>query len=149
MSQSWDNVANMQELFTVSSRTQRKSVEYYLPSCMSTVSTVLLQQYELWTCYCVDHPSKARCRSTVQQLLELTTAIATFSLCSNVESTTRAWQRIDLVSRFAWGSVACWAGLLKRAALRTVHSRMRRSLWSLLFVHTALQYWPIIDLLNL
>ena len=36
MSQSWDNVANMHELFTVSSHTRRKSEQYHLPSCMST-----------------------------------------------------------------------------------------------------------------
>ena len=65
-----------------------------------------------------------------QQLLELTTAMATFLLWSNVESATRAWQRTDLVSRFARDSVTCCLHAeeasrnAKRAALRAVHSRM-------------------------
>ena len=42
MSQSLDNVANMHELLTVSSHTQKKSKQYHLPSCMSTVSTVCM-----------------------------------------------------------------------------------------------------------
>ena len=60
MSQSCDNnMANMHELFTVSSHTQSK--QYHLPSCTSTVSTVRMQQHELWTYYLVDHTP--RCRS--------------------------------------------------------------------------------------
>ena len=42
--------------------------------------------------------------------------LAMFSLRSNVESTTRPWQRADIASRFAQGSVACRAGLSKCAA---------------------------------
>ena len=55
MLQLWDN---MHDLFTVSSHTQR----IYLPSCMSTVSTVHMQQHELWSYYFVDHTP--RCKST-------------------------------------------------------------------------------------
>ena len=56
MLQSWDNMANMHELFTVlSSHTQRKSIR----SCMSTISTVRMQQHEFWT---IDHTPQ--CRST-------------------------------------------------------------------------------------
>ena len=43
--------------------------------------------------------------------------MGTFSLRSNVESITRPWQRADITSRFARGSVACWAGLSKCMAL--------------------------------
>ena len=45
MLQSWDNVANMHELFTVNSHTQRKSIS--LAVATSTVSTVRMQQHEL------------------------------------------------------------------------------------------------------
>ena len=50
--------------------------------------------------------------------------MATSPLCSNVKSTTRLWQRPDLTSHFAPGSVACWAGRLKCMALCAVCSRM-------------------------
>ena len=43
MSQSWDNVASMHKLFTVSSYTQKTA------SSMSTVSTLHMQQHELHT----------------------------------------------------------------------------------------------------
>ena len=56
MLQSWDNVANVHH----SKLTY--SGKIYLPSCMSTVSTVCTQQYELWTYYFIDHTP--RCRST-------------------------------------------------------------------------------------
>ena len=42
----------------------------------------------------------------------------------SVKSTIRLWQRIDLVSRFARGSVACWTGLSKRLTLGASCSRM-------------------------
>ena len=61
MLQSWDNVANMHELFTVSSHTRRKSIS--LAICLATVSTVHMQQHELRTYFFVDHTP--RCRSTV------------------------------------------------------------------------------------
>ena len=54
MLQSWDNVANMHKLFTVSSHTQRQSISL-------AVSTVCMQQHELWTYYFIDHIP--RCRS--------------------------------------------------------------------------------------
>ena len=39
--------------------------------------------------------------------------------------------------------VVCWAGLLKRVALCTVHSRISLyGYWPPLFVHAALQFWP-------
>ena len=52
----------------------------------------------------------------------------------SVESCTRLWQRTDLVSCFAQGSVACCLEL--RGAL--CHSFKNASLWPPLFVHTAL-----------
>ena len=59
-------------------------------------------------------------------------------------------QTSDLVSHFAPGSVA--RGLLSRpletrSTLR--HSFENASLWPPLFVHIALQFWPIVGLLNL
>ena len=45
-----------------SQHTRRKSKQYHLPSCISTVSTVCMQQHELWTYFLVDHTP--RCRST-------------------------------------------------------------------------------------
>ena len=66
----------------------------------------------------------------------------------------QVWQRTDLASRFARGSVAstsaCLAGLSKRAALSR-RSFDNASLWPealrpLFFLHTALQFWPILSL---
>ena len=61
---------------------QRKSKQHQLPSCLSRLP-VSWKQHKLWTrsYYCIG-----------QQLLKFTTkkcAMATFSLCSNVESTTK------------------------------------------------------------
>ena len=59
-------------------------------------------------------------------------AMATFLLCSNVNIAIsdywQVWQRIDLVSRFARGSVAsCLAGLSKRVALHSqIHGRLSK-----------------------
>ena len=105
MSQSWDNVTNMHELLTACSVLNCQLVQC---ACADESSTVL---------WCRPHPSlqaKSSCSNSL--------CMATFSL---IESTTRLWQRIDLASRFAQGSVACWASLSKHIALRAVHSRMR------------------------
>ena len=113
MSQSWDNVANMHaELLTAC------SVQSRLP-----VSAVCMRRYpnfEPMLLWYRPHPPHCRPRAAAQTHH----VIVTFLLCSNVESTIRLWQRTDLASRFAWGSVACWAGLSKRTALRTVCLRM-------------------------
>ena len=116
----------MHELLTVLRLTySEKSKQYHLPSCMATISTVQMQQNELWTYYnyFVDHTPW--CRSTAAAVLKLTTAMEMFSLCSNIESTT-LWQRIDIVSCLlkAWWHVGCMAeraGLSKRVALCTIH----------------------------
>ena len=63
--------------------------------------------------YGVDHTSHCRPRAAAQTHH----VMVTFSLRSNVESTTRRSQRADIASRFARGSVACHAGLLKHAVL--------------------------------
>ena len=104
----------MHELLTeLSSHTQRQFKQYHLPSCMSTVSTVHMQQHELWTYYFVDHTPwyrstvslvpRSEVESGDEQLLKLTTAMVTFSLCSNIESTTTVWQRTDLEARWPCG----------------------------------------------
>ena len=67
-----------------------------------------------------------------------------FSLCSNVESTTRLCQRTDLVSRFTRGSVACWVAWCREMWSTSRHSFQNASLWPHLFVHKALQFWPMI-----
>ena len=89
-----------------------------------SVSTVRMRRWKqhrpllLW---CRPHPSRTRAAAQTHRVM------ATFSLCSNVESTTRLWQRTDLASRFARGSMACRAGLSKREALCAAcsNSRMR------------------------
>ena len=105
MSQSWDNVANIYKLFTVGSHTQRNLSPYftvsshaqrnYLPSCMPTISTVCMQQHELWSYYFIDHTP--RCR-----LLELTTAMVTSEQSENIE--TKNTPHLSLRSRLggAW-----------------------------------------------
>ena len=79
-----------------------------------------------------------------QQLFELTTAMATFSLCSNVESTTRAWQRTDLIHLSLCSRLS---GLLSRPLEihgASCHSFKNTSLWRPLFVHMVLQFWLIV-----
>ena len=96
MSQSRVNVANMHAWATNS------MLNTQLPA--STVHMCRWKQH--WTlnlCYYgVDHTPHCRPRAAARTHR----VMATFSLCSNVESTTRLWQRTDLVSRFARGSVA-------------------------------------------
>ena len=75
---------------------------------------------QLVQCPCADESSPELCYYGVDhtphcRLFKHT--MATFSLRSNVDSTTRPWQRADFTSHFARGSVACRAGLSKRAAL--------------------------------
>ena len=100
--------------------------------------------------YCVDHTPHCRPRAAAQTHC----AMAMFSLHSNIDSNTRPWQRADIASRFARGSVACQAGLSKRAVL-VLLTRAREYIsmalrpWPTSFVHTAQQFWPIVSLLNL
>ena len=79
--------------------------------------------------YGIDHTPHCRPRAAVQTHR----AMATFSLRSNVKSTTRPWQRADITSGFARGSVACRAGLLKRTALAPLAraQECNASLWPL------------------
>ena len=104
--------------------------------------------HELWTYYCLRHTPAAG----KQQLLELTTkhTMATFLLCLNIDSTTRLLTgmtknrtRLSFHSRLS--------GLLS-TPLET-HSASRRSfkienafLWSPLFMHTALYFWPVVSI---
>ena len=117
-----------------------KSKQYHLPSCMSTISTARMQQHNqtLNLLLCRPHPSmqvNSRCSNSPLQWQW----IATFEQSENIESITRLWQRTDLISRFAWGLVAC--GLLSRS-LETCGALSRSfenvSLWPPLFVHMAL-----------
>ena len=116
MSQSWNNGKYAWVIH--SSKAHRK---VYLPSCIYICQSLVqcacqLQQHKLWTYwyYFVDHTP--RCRSIA----------AAWTRPHSVESTTRLWRRTDLVSSscFTQGSVACWAGLSKHAALHAVCSRM-------------------------
>ena len=70
--------------------------------------------------YGVDHTP--HCRSRVAARTHR--VMAMFSLCLNIESTTRLWQRTDLASRFAWDLVACSVGLPKCAALCAVRLKL-------------------------
>ena len=137
MSQSWDNVASMHELLTVlSSHTRRKcSKQYHLRSCISTYSTVHMQLHELWTYYFVDHTPWCRstaaarthhCNSDVLALLERRIYHQTMTMNR---------PRLSLRSRLSGTWPACWAGLSKRAVLRTVRSRMH------LYGHPCLCKW--------
>ena len=70
--------------------------------------------------YGVDHTPHCRPRAAARTHH----VMAMFLFCSNIESTTRLWQKINLTSHFAQGTVACWVGLSRCAALSAVRLRM-------------------------
>ena len=144
MSQSWDNVANIKSIILCMSNQECQIVQCTCADVASSLASPIFvqrtcvkqrsggwgQDYaderstKLWTyaiCYYgVDHTPHCISRAAAWTHC----VMATFSLCSNVEFTTKLWQRTDLASRFARGSVVCWAGLLKCVALCAIHSRM-------------------------
>ena len=136
MSQSWNNYYYAWATHSIKAHILRGSL-ISLAVRMSIVSTVCMPA------------AAARTLSLLVLLRRPHPSMQVNSSCSNsplqwwcprsVESTTRPWQRIDLVSCFARGSVACWVS--KRFA--AVHSRMHLYGHVPLFVHMALQIRPI------
>ena len=119
-----NHVANMHELLTVLTLIYSENLNSIISLAVGvsiSISTACMPATATWTSnllvlLCRPHPSiqvNSSCSNTLQ-----------WRHSRSVESTTRLWQRTDLVSRFARGSVACWAGLSKRAALCAVRSRM-------------------------
>ena len=117
MSQSWNIMANMHELFTEN---------------LISLAVLYVSQW-LGQCAC-QLAAAARTLNLLVLLHRPHPSMQVNSSCSNsplqwrgprsIKSTTRLWRRTDLVSRFTRGSVACWAGLSKRAVLRPVRLRM-------------------------
>ena len=96
---------------------------------MSTVSTVRMhrwKQHKLWTNHCVDHTPQCRfmCNSSYSNTSLQWRCSRSVQMSNLPPDYQKAWQRTDLTSHFARGSVACWVGLSNRMALHTVCSRM-------------------------
>ena len=105
-----DNVATMHKLL-VSSHTQRK---YHRVIFLAWILNLLLLSYRPPPSLQINNVLKLHCNGDILALLERWIIL----------SMTRVWQRTDLVSHFAWGLVACWAGLLIRMVLNAVHLRL-------------------------
>ena len=153
MSQSWDNVANMHEfIFTVNSHTQRKSKQYHLPSCISTVSThdtLRMQHHELWTYYFVDHTPRCRSIAAAQTHHCNGDVLALLKRRIYHHTMTKNRPRLLLRSSEARWHVACMLSRPLEMHDASRHSFENASLWAPLFVHMALQFWSIVGLLNL
>ena len=113
------------------------------------------QCHALWTYYCISHTP--HCRPTAAAWTHYT-EVCDGNVFTLLEHRIyvfvpldywQIWQRTDLTSHLAWGLVACSAGDLKRVAFCAIRSRMHLSLWPPLLMHTVLQFWPIVSLLNL
>ena len=139
-------MANMHELLSIKAHILRESL-ISLAVCMSIVSTVRMpaaaaQTLNLLVLLRRPHPSMQVNSSCANSPLQ-------WWHPRSVESTTRLWQRID-APRLSLRSRL--GGLLSRPLETRAHGASRcsfenASLWPPLFVHTALQFWPI--LLNL
>ena len=154
MLQSWDNVAlNMHELLTVSPHIQRKSEQYHLPSCMSTVQcTCSSTNFKPISITSLTTPLDAG----LQQLLELTTAmVMLFALLERRiyhQSMTKNRPRLSLRSRLggtwpaeqaSWNTrrfvpfVRAWMHLYGHPCLCTQHFNFDQSwaFWTCRRVH--------------
>ena len=106
MSQSWENVANMCELFTVSSHTQRNLNSIISLSCMSTVSTVRMQQHDrtLNQLLCRPHSSMQINSSCLNSPLHAMTVKGdVLALLKH-----RIYHQTISALLEAWWHVACW-----------------------------------------
>ena len=135
MLQSWINVANMHELFTVSSHTQRKSIISLAVCCMSNGSTVRTQQHELWTYYFVDHTPRWKVNSSCSLQWRYSRSAQTLNLPPDYVREQTSSLTLQIYSRLC--------GLLSRPLKMrgaSCHSFENASLalWLPLLVHTAL-----------
>ena len=138
MSQSWDNVANSYALAFNSKLTCSEIIwcTYTDESSKNLVSTIA---------------QVTPLDAGQQQLVELTTAMVMFLLCSNVESTTRLSTGM-IKNRPRLSFLLRLGGLLSKP-LKTHdashHSYKNAFLCPPLYAHITLQLGPIVGLLNL
>ena len=113
ISQSWNNVANMHELLTVLKLTSSENLNstYHLPSCTHVcqiiVSIVHMLAAAAQNLTLLVFLRVRRSHPSIQQLLELATAMATFSLCQIYhQAMTKNRPCLSLCSRL--GSLLSW-----------------------------------------